>query len=221
MFRPMSSPDTSVSAGPPVDADETELLARLRAGDDGAYEWLVRSYGARLLAVAARFLRNEEDARDTLQEAFISAFRSLEGFQGGSRLSTWLHRIVVNQALMKLRSRRRAPESSIEDLLPKFLEDGHQVHPSLEWRESAETELARAETRDLVRSCIDQLPESHRTVLLLRDIEDLDTAQTARLLGVTENAVKIRLHRARQALRTLLETVSPRAAQPVPVRRTA
>jgi len=194
----------------PMDAaagtdDEARLLTALRAGDDLAFERLVRDHSGRMLAVAQRFMRNSEDARDVVQEAFIAAFRSLNSFEGSARLSTWLHRIVINAALMKLRSRRRVPEDSIEDLLPKFLEDGHQVHPSREWRRSSEEMMQDEQTRGLVRSCIERLPEAYRTVLILRDLEELDTQEAATLLGITENAVKIRLHRARQALRGLLD----------------
>jgi RNA polymerase sigma-70 factor, ECF subfamily len=184
---------------------ENSLVARLRAGDEAAFETLVREHGGRLLATARRFLRSEEDARDAVQEAFLSAFRALPGFAENSSLSTWLHRIVINASLMKLRSRKRKAEESIENLLPRFVSDGHQAEPSSAWEGSAETLLARSETRSLVRRSIDRLPETHRAVLLLRDIEELSTEECARLLGVTENAVKIRLHRARQALRGLLD----------------
>lgn len=197
--------EEAVSPGAEEVLDETRLVARLRRREEGAFELLVRENGARLLAVCRRFLRSEEDARDALQDAFVSAFRSLDRFEGGSRLSTWLHRICVNACLMKLRSRRRRPEEAIEDLLPKFLEDGHAAVPSAPWEDSVEALLERAETRALVRSAIDRLPESYRTVLLLRDIEELDTEETARVLEVSSNAVKIRLHRARQALRELLD----------------
>ncbi len=185
--------------------DEAALVAGLRAGDETAYEKLVRSYGGRLLAVARRLLRNDEDARDAVQEAFLSAFRHIEEFQRSARLATWLHRIVVNAALMKLRSRRRKPEESIEDMLPRFQEDGHQAMPAAEWTRPSDEVLLRGEARALVRRCIDRLPETYRTVLLLRDIEELDTEEAARALRITPNAVKIRLHRARQALRLLLD----------------
>lgn len=188
---------------PPISDDP--LLHRLRAGEDGAFEALVRRETPRLLAVAGRLLRNEEDAKDAVQDAFVNAFRSLDAFEGGCQVSTWLHRITVNAALMKLRTRRRKPEESIEELLPTFLEDGHHTSHPHEWRDGADTLLSRKEDREFVRACIDRLPESYRTVLLLRDIEDLDTAAVARLLGVNEGLVKVRLHRARQALRTLLE----------------
>jgi len=184
---------------------EAALVARLRAGEEAAFAELVKAQGGRLLAVAQRMLRNEEDARDAVQDAFLSAFRALDRFDGAARLSTWLHRIVVNAALMKLRTRRRKPESSIEELLPTFLEDGHAAQPSVPWRDASEGELDRRETRELVRRSIDALPETYRTILLLRDVEELDTGEAARLLGVTTNAAKTRLHRARQALRALLD----------------
>jgi RNA polymerase sigma-70 factor (ECF subfamily) len=184
---------------------DSALLARLRAGDDGAFETLVRAYGPRLYATARRLLRAEEDARDAVQDAFLQAFRGLDRFAGDARLSTWLHRIVVNAALMKLRTRRRKPEASIDDLLPKFLDDGHQAEPASPWRRAPETPLEREQVRALVRSKIDELPESYRVVLVLRDVEELDTEETAALLGLSANAVKTRLHRARQALRQLLD----------------
>jgi RNA polymerase sigma-70 factor (ECF subfamily) len=202
----MSTTTPSPAAPPP---DETRLIAALRAGDQAAFAALVRTHGGRLLAVAKRLLRDEDDARDALQDAFLSAFRAIDGFQEGARLSTWLHRIVVNAALMKLRARKRRPEDPIEELLPRFLEDGHRNiadNPDSPWAVPAETLLQRAEARALVRDAIDRLPEGYRTVLLLRDIEDLSTEEAARLLQTTPNAVKVRLHRARQALRTLLDS---------------
>ena len=210
---------TAVPGTPPEGREdqgtERSLVSLLRSGDETAFERLVRDHGGRLLSVARRFLRDEEEARDAVQESFLSAYKALDRFDQGSRLSTWLHRIVINACLMRLRTRRRKPEDSIEELLPQFEADGHQVrHPTPEWEGSAETLLARKETRSIVREAIDRLPDSYRSVLLLRDIEELSTEEAARSLGVTANAVKIRLHRARQALRTLLEphfrrTVSP------------
>jgi RNA polymerase sigma-70 factor (ECF subfamily) len=185
-------------------AAEAEFLERLRRGDEEACEKLVREHTARLLAVARRYLRSEEDARDAVQEGFVAAFRSIGRFQGGSSVSTWLHRIVINACLMKLRSSRRRPEASIEDLLPRFDETGHRVAEPEEWRDSAEESIDREQTRRRVREAIDRLPQTYRSVLMLRDIEELSTAEAADTLGLTENAVKIRLHRARQALRTLL-----------------
>jgi RNA polymerase sigma-70 factor (ECF subfamily) len=191
-------------AGVAKAAEDDALVARLRSGDDEAFELVVRTYTGRLLAVTRRILGNDEDARDAVQDALLSAFRSLERFEGGSLLSTWLHRIAVNAALMKLRTRRRKPEESIEHLLPVYKDDGHHQESFSSWTEPVDVAMARAENRALVRRCIEELPETYRTVLLLRDIEELDTEETSRLLGISGNAVKIRLHRARQALRTLL-----------------
>ncbi len=192
--------------------DEATLLAGLRAGEEDAYETLLRAYSGRMLAVARRFMGSEEDARDAVQEAFVSAFKAMDRFEGDSRISTWLHRIVVNACLMKLRTRRRKPEESIDDLLPKFAENGHLEVLTTGW-EGADTLIERGQTRELVRGAIERLPESYRTVLLLRDIEEFDTEQTAEALGLTKAAVKTRLHRARQALRQLLEEHFQRSSE--------
>ena len=170
----------------------------------------MRTYGGRLLAVARTLLRNEEDARDAVQEAYISAFNGLARFQGNCQLGTWLHRIVVNAALMKLRTRRRKPEESIEPLLPTYLDDGHHAQDFTEWAGRADRMLESKESCREVRAAIALLPEGHRTVLILRDIEERSTEDVARELGVTSNAVKIRLHRARQALATVLRSSASR-----------
>jgi RNA polymerase sigma-70 factor (ECF subfamily) len=184
--------------------DEAALVEALRAGDPEAFETMVRLYAGRMLAVARRLVVNDEDARDVVQDALLSAFRSIRRFEGQSRVSTWLHRITVNTALMKLRTRRRKPEESIEPLLPAFLDDGHHSTRFAEW-EGADTLLERTEIREAVRAGIDQLPDAYRTVLLLRDIEELTTEEAADALDVTPNTVKTRLHRARQALRAALD----------------
>jgi RNA polymerase sigma-70 factor (ECF subfamily) len=186
-------------------AAEAMLVAGLRAGDSTAFETLLDKYGARLLRLARRFCGSEEDARDALQDAMVSVFKSIGTFEASSMLSTWLHRIVVNACLMKLRTKKRRDEIDIEEVMPRFQEDGHQLVPSQPWTESAQSMLERDELRALVRSSIEQLPETYRVVLQLRDIEEMSTEETAELLGITPNAVKIRLHRARQALRALLD----------------
>ncbi len=195
-----------LSAGvAPSAEEEKELVAMMLAGENDAFERVVRAYGGRMMAVAFRFLRHEQDAQDAVQDAFLSAFKSIKKFQQASRLSTWLHRIVVNAALMKLRTKRRKPERPIEDLLPRFHEDGHQNNPSEQWAVTFDTAVRDRELRAMVRKSINELPDSYRTVLMLRDIEQFTTAETADMLEMTENAVKTRLHRARQALRSLLD----------------
>jgi RNA polymerase sigma-70 factor (ECF subfamily) len=188
----------------PAGGEEAALAAALRRADPAAFETIVRTYGGRMLAVARRILRDEDEAREAVQEAFISAFRAREQFAGASKLSTWLHRIAVNAALMRLRARSRQREEPIEPWLPAFENGGHHLERFQAPVEPADERLARDETRALVRAAIDELPESYRVVLLLRDIDQLSTDETAGLLGITPNAVKLRLHRARMALRAKL-----------------
>lgn len=184
---------------------EEQLIEALRRQDDDAYEYLVRAYSGRMLVVAKRFLGQDQDAQDAVQDAFLSAFRAIGDFEGNSKLSTWLHRIVVNACLMKLRTRKRKPEKPVEDLLPQFQSDGHRNASEPSWAVTFDTAVQSRETRDLVRRKIEELPETYRTVLLLRDIEQLNTEETAARLDLSVPAVKTRLHRARQALKTLLD----------------
>ncbi len=185
--------------------DEAILLARMQAGDEDAFETCVRAYSGQLLVVARRILSHEEDARDAVQDAFLSAFKGIGRFEGLSRIGTWLHRIVVNAALSRLRSRQRRPEKSIEDLLPHFGEGEHQLQPPTPWKATPVAILQQQELRELVHRCISQLPETYRIVLVLRDIERLNTEETAQMLDTSIGVIKTRLHRARQALRSLLD----------------
>jgi RNA polymerase sigma-70 factor, ECF subfamily len=194
--------DAAETGGP--DTSEATLLARMQGGDEAAFAECVRTYCPRLLIVAQRILGNQEDAHDAVQDGFLLAFKEIGRFEGRSRLGTWLHRIVVNAALGRLRG-KRLPERSVEDLLPHFTDGEHQIDPPVRWKETAETVLQQRETRQIVRDCIDRLPATYRNVLLLRDIEGLDTDETAQALATTPGVVKTRLHRARQALRTLLD----------------
>jgi len=183
------------------------LVSALRKGDPQAFEEMVRRFGGRLLAAARRYLRSEADACDALQDAFLCAFRSIGKFKGNSQLSTWLHRIVINSALMYLRANKhRSHESQvdIEQLLPHFDRSANWIDAPAS-PAPAHIALEVAETRSMVRRCIEQLPEAYKIVLLLRDMDELDTAEVATLLGLTTNTVKVRLHRARQTLKTLIE----------------
>jgi RNA polymerase sigma-70 factor (ECF subfamily) len=199
----------SVGPGLPPLTEEGTLIDGLRNGDEQAFETLVRKFGPRLLAKARRCLRSEDDARDVLQDAFLCALKSIRNFKGDShsQLSTWLHRIVINCAFMHLRTKKRRSEIQdveIDELLPRF-------DPAGNWMDGdsrsmpAQVYLEIFERKATVRRCIEQLPDAHRLVLTLRDIDELDTEEVASLLGVTGNIVKVRLHRARQALKSLIE----------------
>jgi RNA polymerase sigma-70 factor (ECF subfamily) len=185
---------------------ETEILDRMRRGQLEAFEEAVELLGGRMLAVARRYLPNDEDAREAVQQAFLNAYRALPSFHGDAQLGTWLHRITVNACLMKLRTNRRRPETPIEKFLPTFVEDGHQTRSSKDWSPVALRGIERSETRAAVREAIDKLPENYRIVLMLRDIEEFTTEQAADLMGLSTDAVKTRLHRARQALRGILDS---------------
>lgn len=206
-FRePLSVPeDVVVDDVRPNAHEEADLLPRIKAGDPAAFELLVDRHGGRMFAVARRFLRSEHDSHDAVQDAFLSAFRSILSFEGNSTLGTWLYRIVVNVCLMKLRSQALRPTVSIDELLPTFDETGHHSRPVVSWKELPPERLVGAELKSRIRECIDRLPEPHRAVILLRDLEEFDTSEVAELLGISNDAVKTRLHRARQALRQLLE----------------
>ncbi len=194
-------------------AEESELLAGLRSGRAESFERLVREFGPPMRAVTRRMLRNDEDADDALQEAFVAAFKAVARFEGRSSLATWLHRIAVNAALMKLRGKHnRAAEAGqgelggeLDELLPAFVGLGVFREPQSRWCELPEDPLVREELCVAVRAAIDGLPEPYRAALLLRDIEGLSNEELAAALGVSVNAAKIRVHRGRQALRTLLE----------------
>jgi RNA polymerase sigma-70 factor (ECF subfamily) len=187
--------------------EEAMLVERLKRGDEEAFEALVRSHSARLIAVAKRILGEEDLARDAVQEAFLNVFRAIDGFNGDARLSSWLHRIVANAALAKLRKRRRRAESFLTEEFGGG-PDGDPLDRTAAPEgasEAADDTLVRHQERALVRDCIARMKESHRTVLMLRYIEEFDTEQTARILGVAPNTVKTRLLRARDALRVHIE----------------
>ncbi|MEM7230733.1 MAG: sigma-70 family RNA polymerase sigma factor [Planctomycetota bacterium] len=188
-----------------MESSDTDLLERLRAGESSAQEGFVRENAPRALAVARRILKSEADASDAVQEAFVSAFDKLSQFSGDSALSTWFHRIVVNAALMSLRRRKRIQERQIDDLLPEYFDDGYRKNPRPAWSPSPAELLERDELRGRVIDRIAELPENYRNVLLMRDIQELSTREVATELGESEEAIRTRLHRARQALRRLLE----------------
>lgn len=179
---------TPVAVSGPRSSDESELVARLKAGDEAAYEALIRTHSGAMRAVARRYLG---DTADAVQDAFVSAFRAMKAFAGTARLGTWLHRITVNACLMTLRRRSRRPTGPLSG------------SPNLPDRRP-EGNTDRDETCRRVRAAIDQLPEAYRTVVQLRDFDGLDTAATAARLGTNEAVVKTRLHRARHALKVLL-----------------
>jgi RNA polymerase sigma-70 factor (ECF subfamily) len=189
------------SQAPGEDAEISEL----RRGVTSVTEKFVRNNVGWMLVVARRILGDEGHANDCVQDAFSSIFKNLDSFRGESSLRTWMHRIVVNQALMSLRARKRLKEASIDDLLPIFDENGCRVEDRWTDLETPESLLEKSQTKETVIALIDMLPDNYRTVLLLRDIEELSVSEVAELLNLSETNVKVRVHRARSALKKLLE----------------
>ncbi len=180
-------------------------LAVPDVGDRKATERFVRENAPWMLRTARRILGDNEVAEDVVQMSFSNVFRNLQSFQGRSSLKTWIYRIVVNEALMELRKRKRRNEQSIDELLPFFDQNGCRIEVDWADFQTPEFLLQRSETSGVVSKSIGQLPENYRIVLLLRDIEELSSSEVAEVLGLSEANVKVRLHRARAALKKLLE----------------
>lgn len=185
----------------------SELAEALGAAGPGDQERVVREALARMARVAERYVGDRDDSLDCAQEALILAIRKFDQFEGRARVTSWLHRIAVNCALGHLRRQGSREEVAIEDLLPTFdsagfLDNGFQVNDL-----SAHELLERDDARRQVMSAIRSLPDNHRTVLLMRDIEEMSYREIAEALSLKENAVKVRLHRARSALRQLLAPI--------------
>jgi RNA polymerase sigma-70 factor (ECF subfamily) len=189
-------------------SDET-LVERARGKNEAAFEELVSRYEDKLYRLAMRFVRNETDAQEILQDAFLSAWRNLPTFEGRAQFGSWMYRVTVNAALMLLRSRNRHPEVTVDDVEPTALNDavaesGQTMRGSSDWSVRADEQLQSAEMRKHIQASVDALPDGLRTVFLLRDVEELSTEDTAEMLGLSVPAVKTRLHRARLALRTAI-----------------
>ena len=196
---PTSPPPETPAA--PVVSDE-ELVARARAKDFGAFEQLLDRYEDKIFRLAYRFVRNETEAKEVLQDTFLSIWRKLDTFKGDAQFGSWLYRVAANTALMRLRAQRRHPEISTEELPVGYLDNYGQVPPPGEnWAKRPDDELQSDELRRHIQSAVDALPEIYRTVFLLRDVEGLSTEETGEILSISVPTVKTRLHRARIALR--------------------
>jgi len=185
---------------------EKRLLERLCAGDEAAHEMLVRIHGPQMLALARRFLPGDADAEDVVEDALVRACHTITEFTGKTRLATWLHRLVVDAALAKLRNRRRQTEAPLRDIRPVTAEPA-PVAGYGEWQMTTADAMARSELRAQVRASIDLLPEADRLLVLLRDVERMNHRDIVGLLGIGANTAKVRLRRGRNALRTLLDPV--------------
>jgi RNA polymerase sigma-70 factor, ECF subfamily len=182
--------------------DESALVARAKAGDMEAFSELVKHYDRRVFRMAKQITQNDDDAEDVLQETFLKAYTHLDNFQGNSKFYTWLVRIAVNEALMKLRKRRSdktvpldEPIDTGEDEMPREI---------AVWDGNPEESYSREELASVLDQAIQSLKPAYRTVFILRDIEELSIEETAEALNLSISAVKSRLLRARLQLREKL-----------------
>lgn len=180
---------------------EAALLEKLRQGDNASFEQLIREHGGYLMTITRRYLKSEADVQDSVQDTFLQAFRSVGKFEGRSSIKSWLHRIAVNSALMKIRAQGRRMEELEDDSASLFDDQGKRIETEPEIARSAEDEAVNNETLTAVREHIEQLPELSRNLLLLRDIEGYSTEETAELLNISLASVKTGLHRARKSLK--------------------
>jgi RNA polymerase sigma-70 factor (ECF subfamily) len=185
-----------------VREDEPALIAAAKAGDARAFEELVSRYERKIFRLAQNITKNTEDAEDAMQEAFLKSYAHLQEFQGDSRFYTWLVRIAVNEALMRLRKRRPnqvsldEPVETEDDLMPREVQD---------WGPNPEKQYAQTEMRKILSEAAEKLDPASGVVFFLRDVEELSTEETAEALGISISAVKSRLLRARLKLRQRLD----------------
>lgn len=192
-------------------ADE-QVVERVRAGETGLYELLMRRYNQRLFRITRSVLRDDAEAEDVIQDAWVRAYEHLDQFAGKAKFATWLTKIALYEALARARSRRRyAPENGVEQGVKQDMEqyESPQSNP--------EQQAMESEIRRLLESAVDNLPEMYRSVFVLREIENLSTAETAECLELSEEAVKTRLHRSRALLqRDLFERAGAAAGGAFP-----
>src|SRR6266851_5037684 len=183
--------------------DEAPLVERARAGDAGAFTELVNRYERKIFRLAKHITQNDEDAEDVLQETFLKAYSHLDTFQMQSKFYTWIVRIAVNEALMKLRKRKSSRTVSLDE--PTDTGEETIVREIAVWDEDPEQKYSRDELREILDKAVDSLKPAFRTVFVLRDIEELSTEETASALDISIPAVKSRLLRARLKLRQKLD----------------
>ena len=184
--------------------NEEALVLDFQNGNLKAYDKIVKIYQKKIYSLSFNLTRNQMDAQDVTQEVLLTLFRKIKLFQGKSAFSSWVYRITVNASYMRLRSKKKEPNVSIDELMPSFNSSGFQQEKIQDWSEDTQSLIFTNETRDEINKAVDLLPEKEKVVFLLRDVEGLSTEKTGEVLDLTVPAVKSRLHRARLFLRKKL-----------------
>ena len=185
---------------------EEALVRDFQGGDLKAYDKIADIYQKKIYGLSFNLTRNQMDAQDVTQEVLLTLFRKIHTFRGKSAFSSWVYRITLNASYMKLRSKKKEPNVSIDELMPSFNGAGFQQEKIQDWSENTESLLFTNETSDVINKAIDLLPEKEKVVFLLRDVEGLSTEKAGEILDLTVPAVKSRLHRARLFLRKKLSS---------------
>jgi len=190
---------TPASAAAP---DLTEVIERLKSGDQGALETIFNLYSVKLYNIALRILGEPADTEEIIQDVFWTVYRKAKSFQGNSQFATWLYRLTVNAALGKIRRRKNNKEVEYEEYLPKFQTDGHHsVRPVVDWSDNLDEQYSKHELQEVLGKALNELKTLDKSVVVLSDLEGLSDKEIAVSLGLSVSAVKTRLHRARLFLR--------------------
>lgn len=193
---------SSFSAG---DTRDRELVELAVGGDYNAFEQIVRRYQDKAYRLAWSMVKDDDLAADVVQDAFLNVYRKLDTFQGNSKFSSWIYRVIVNAALMKLRKKKRRSEVALEALGPTFLDDTHHNVDIPQWQVRADKAALNQELREQIVEAVDELEPKYQTVFLLKEVEGLSLEEIGEVMDLSVPAVKSRLHRARLYLRATLD----------------
>ena len=188
------------------DLSDEDLVERAQQGEYAAYEEIVRRYQDKAFRLAYSLMKDESDAQDVVQEAFLNMYRKLDTFEGKSQFGSWMYRVVTNAALMRLRKQKRRSEVQVEDEEAELSEDKYYVTSVPEWRVRADEAAENKELRAKIIEAVDELPPKYQTVFLLREVEGLSLKEIADVLDMSVGGIKSRLHRARLHLRATLDS---------------
>ena len=183
---------------------DTELVRRFKEGDRNAYTEIVRRYQDKVFTLAFRWMHDDQIAREVAQDVFLALYRSLDGFRGDAKLSTWIHRVVVNHCKNRRLYRQRRHTDLHEPLEGRRTDDDAPVRQLAHDGPGTDAATHRSEAEGLVREALAQLDEEQRAIIVLRDVEDMGYEEIAEILGVARGTVKSRLHRARASLARVL-----------------
>ncbi len=197
--RNQPRPDLSKSA------DESLVHLIAESGDEFAFNEIIRRYRERIYRTALKVTNNHDDAEDVVQEVSLTIYRKAHSFRTDSKFSTWLYRLITNEAISKLRKNKRERTVSLDDYMPRFDDDGHHAErPVIDWSQEVEKKVADKEVKTIIETAMRELSPIDRTVVVLSEIEELTNPEIGNVLGLSVLAVKGRLHRARLYLRSKL-----------------